>query len=145
MKPSIWTYLICLLCSGSIQAAEYLNSEAAASLDLPFSEAVRVNGMLYLSGQIGNLPGTTNLATGGIAGQTRQVMENIKAALDRHDSSLDKVVKCTVMIDDIADWPAFNEVYVTYFPGSKPARSAFGADGLAFGALVEVECWAADG
>lgn len=126
------------------RAAEYLSAPDAAALDLPFSEAVRVNGMLFLSGQIGNLPGTTTLAGDGIEGQSRQVMENIKSALGRHGSALDKVVKCTVMIDDIADWPAFNAVYVTYFPGPKPARSAFGADGLAFGARVEVECWAAD-
>jgi enamine deaminase RidA (YjgF/YER057c/UK114 family) len=71
-------------------------------------------------------------------------MDNIKRALERHGSSLDKVVKCTVMIENMGDWSAFNEVYVQYFPGPKPARSAFGADGLAFGALLEVECWAED-
>lgn len=109
---------------------------------LPFSEAVRIDGLLILSGQIPNLPGTLDIAPGGIEGQSHQVMKNIKAILERHGSSMEKVVKCTVMIDDMADWPAFNEVYVQYFPGPKPARSAFGADGLAMGALVEVECWA---
>jgi enamine deaminase RidA (YjgF/YER057c/UK114 family) len=84
------------------------------------------------------------MAAGGIEGQSRQVMDNIKRALERHGSSLDKVVKCTVMIENMGDWSAFNEVYVQYFPGPKPARSAFGADGLAFGALLEVECWAED-
>jgi reactive intermediate/imine deaminase len=82
------------------------------------------------------------IAPGGIEAQSHQVMKNIKAILERHGSSLEKVVKCTVMIDNMSDWPAFNEVYVQYFPGPKPARSAFGADGLAMGALVEVECWA---
>lgn len=131
-----------LLVTFPLRAAEYLNAAESAALDLPFSEAVRVNGMLYLSGQIGTLPGTTDLASGGIEGESRQVLENIKRVLESHGSSLQKVVKCTVMIDDIADWPAFNQVYVRYFPGPKPARSAFGADGLAFGAKVEVECWA---
>ena len=123
-------------------AAEYLLSEQAKSLNLPFSEAVRVGDMLYLSGQLGILPGTTDLAPGGIEGESRQAMENIKSVLERNGSSMDKIVKCTVMIADIAEWPAFNEVYVTYFPGPKPARSAFGAAGLALNGRVEVECWA---
>lgn len=108
----------------------------------PFSDAVRVDNMLYLSGVVGMLPGTVELAEGGIQGQTRQVLDNIRTTLEKYGSSMEEVVKCTVMIEDIAEWPAFNEVYVTYFPGHKPARSAFGADGLAFGAAVEVECWA---
>ena len=124
-------------------AAEFLNSEESKSLDLPFSEAVRVGDLMILSGQLGTLPGTTDLAPGGIQGQARQAMENIKSILQRYGSSMDQVVKCTVMMADISEWPAFNEVYVTYFPGPKPARSAFAASGLAFGAKVEVECWAA--
>lgn len=123
-------------------ATEYLNSEQAKSLDLPFSEAVKVGDLIYLSGQLGTLPGTTELAPGGIRGQARQAMDNIKAILERNGSAMDKVVKCTVMMADITEWPAFNEVYVTYFPGPKPARSAFAAAGLAFGGKVEVECWA---
>ena len=103
---------------------------------------MRVGGLLVLSGQLGNLPGTTELAPGGMAGEARQAMENIKAILERNGSSMEKVVKCTVMLTDIAEWPAFNEVYVAYFPGPKPARSAFAAAGLAFGGKVEVECWA---
>ena len=109
---------------------------------LPFSDAVRVDHMLYLSGSIGVLPGTLDLAEGGIQGQTRQTLENIKATLDKYGSSMEDIVKCTVMIEDIAEWSAMNEVYVTFFPGHKPARSAFGADGLALGALVEIECLA---
>jgi len=106
----------------------------------PFSDAVRVGNLLFLSGKIGVLPGTRTLAEGGIEGESRQTMDNIKATLERWGSSLEQVVKCTVMIDDIDEWGAFNEVYVEYFPGNKPARSAFGADGLALGAAVEVEC-----
>jgi reactive intermediate/imine deaminase len=99
--------------------------------------------MLYLSGAVGNLPGTSQLAEGGIQGETRQTMENIKANLEKHGSSLDEVVKCTVFLADMAEWAAMNEVYVTYFPGNKPARSALGASGLALGARVEIECLAA--
>ena len=133
--------LMLLACSNG-NSTEYLNSEETAGTNLPFSEAVRVGNMLYLSGQLGILPGTTDLAPGGIQGETRQVMENIRSVLERNRSSMDRIVKCTVMIADIAEWPAFNEVYVTYFPGPKPARSAFGAAGLALGGRVEVECWA---
>ena len=77
----------------------------------------------------------------GIEAQARQTMDNIGAVLKAQGLGWGDVVKCTVMLDNMADWPAFNTVYVTYFPDGKfPARSAFGADGLALGALVEVEC-----
>lgn len=117
----------------------YLVSETTASMNLPFSDAVRVGHLLFLSGQIGNIPGTTDLAPGGIQGEARQTMENIRAVLEANGSSMDRVFKATVMLADIAEWPAFNEVYVTYFPGDKPARSAFAGSGLAFGARCEVE------
>ena len=119
--------------------AVYLTSETTASMNLPFSDAVRVGHLLFLSGQIGNIPGTTNLAPGGIQGEARQTMENIRTVLEANGSSMDRVIKATVMLADIAEWPAFNEVYVTYFPGDKPARSAFAGSGLAFGARCEVE------
>lgn len=140
-RPLAVAALLCLIPVS--WAAEYLNSEPSKRLNLPFSEAVRVGDLIVLSGQLGTLPGTTELAPGGIQAEARQALDNIKAILERNDSAMDKVVKCTVMMADIAEWPAFNEVYVTYFPGPKPARSAFAAAGLAFGAKVEVECWAA--
>jgi reactive intermediate/imine deaminase len=111
-------------------------------MQLPFSDAVRVGHMLYLSGKIGNIPGTRDLAEGGIAGETRQTLDNIKASLEKHGSSLSEVVKCTVFLADIAEWGAMNEVYVTYFPVNPPARSALGSSGLALGARVEIECMA---
>ena len=80
---------------------------------------------------------------GGIEAETHQIFANIKRILEENGSSLDKVFKCTVMMSDIAEWPKFNEIYVTYFTGNKPARSAFGANGLALGGAVEMECWAA--
>jgi reactive intermediate/imine deaminase len=98
--------------------------------------------MLYLSGQIGLRPGTRALAPGGIAAETRQTLENIRAVLERHGSSLDRVVKCTVFMADMAEWPAMNEVYRTFFSTRLPARSALGASGLALGARVEIECLA---
>ena len=109
---------------------------------LPFSEAVRVGHMLYLSGQLGFDPKTSRMAEGGIAGETRQTMENIKATLEKHGSSMAEVVKCTVFLADISEWAAMNEVYVTYFPSNPPARSALGSSGLALGARTEIECMA---
>ena len=106
----------------------------------PFSKAVEVDGWIYLSGALGTLPGTTDLAEGGIESESRQVMENIKTTLEELGLGMERIVKCTVMIDDMADWPAFNKVYATYFERDFPARSAFGADGLALEAKVEVEC-----
>ncbi|HEY5645051.1 MAG TPA: RidA family protein [Pseudomonadales bacterium] len=123
-------------------AAEYLTSGETESLGLPFSDAVRAGGLLILSGQVGNLPGSLQLAPGGIRAEARQALENVKRILEANGSSMEKIVKCTVMMADISEWGVFNEVYVTYFPGNKPARSAFGANGLAVGARVELECWA---
>jgi reactive intermediate/imine deaminase len=110
---------------------------------LPFSDAVRVGNMLYLSGKIGNIPGTRDLAEGGIAGETRQSLENIKTSLEKYGSSMNEVIKCTVFLADIDEWAAMNEVYKTYFPVNPPARSALGASGLALNSRVEIECFAA--
>jgi 2-iminobutanoate/2-iminopropanoate deaminase len=113
----------------------------AANSSLPFSSAVRVGDMLYLSGQIGT-DSTGKLVAGGIGPETRQTMENIRAVVERGGSSMDRVVKCLVMLADMDQWSAMNEVYVTYFPRHLPARSAMGASGLALGAQVEIECLA---
>lgn len=108
----------------------------------PFSDAVRVDDILYLSGAIGT-DSTGRVVAGGIGPETRQTLENIKATLARNNLTMTNVVKCTVMLVDIKEWPAMNEVYRTYFPGSKPARSAFAGTGLALNARVEIECLAA--
>jgi 2-iminobutanoate/2-iminopropanoate deaminase len=121
----------------------YLNSPAFSQLGLPFSEIVRVGNMLFLSGQMGNLPGTLMLAPGGIEAQAKQTMLNIKASLEANGYAMNNIVKCTVMLADMADWPAFNAVYTTFFDKPYPARSAFGANGLALGGLLEVEVIAA--
>jgi reactive intermediate/imine deaminase len=110
---------------------------------LPFSPVVRVGPMLYLAGQIGTTSMTPpTLVTGGIEAETRQTLENIKAVLAKNGATMDDIVKCTVMMADMREWPAMNTVYVTYFPKDKPARSAFGTSGLALGARVEIECMA---
>ena len=118
---------------------EYLLMPGMEGRDLPFSSAVRVDNLLFLSGMLGNVPGTLDLAEGGIQGETRQTLDNIKRAVEQFGSSMDKVVKCTVFLADIAEWGAMNEVYKTYFP-NKPARSALGSSGLALNARVEIEC-----
>jgi reactive intermediate/imine deaminase len=115
---------------------------SGAMANLPFSEAVRVGDMLYISGAIGVKPGTMQLVEGGIAAETRQTMENIKAVVERHGSDMDSVVKCLVMLADMKEWGQMNEVYITFFPKNKPARSAFGTSGLALNARVEIECTA---
>jgi 2-iminobutanoate/2-iminopropanoate deaminase len=109
---------------------------------LPFSEAVRVGDMLYLSGQLGT-DSTGKLVPGGIGPETRQALTNVASILQRHGSSLDQVVKCTVMLADIGEWAAMNEVYLTFFRSHRPARSAFGTSGLALGARLELECMSA--
>lgn len=122
-------------------AMEHIGKPTLNRQPLPFSDAVRVGEMLYLSGQIGI--GPDGKLPAGIEAQARQTMDNIGAVLKGQGLGWANVVKCAVMLDNIGDWPAFNRVYVTYFPDGKfPARSAFGADGLALGALLEVECMA---
>ena len=107
---------------------------------MPFSEAVQLGDVLYVSGQIGNLAGTLTLAPGGIVPEARRALENVREIVERHGSSLSSVVKCTVFLADIADWKAFNEVYREFFPTILPARSALASSGLALGARVELEC-----
>jgi 2-iminobutanoate/2-iminopropanoate deaminase len=97
--------------------------------------------MLYLSGQLGT-DSAGRLVPGGIRAETRQALTNIAAILARHGSDLDRVVKCTVMLADISEWAAMNEVYVTFFRSHRPARSAFGTTGLALEARLELECMA---
>jgi reactive intermediate/imine deaminase len=108
---------------------------------LPFSEAVRVGDVLYLSGQLGR--GPDGRLPEGIEAQTKQTLENIGETLKKAGLGYEDVFHCTAMLADMKLWPDFNKVYVTYFPeGKRPARSAFGASGLALGALIELECQA---
>ncbi len=114
-------------------------AEPPGSLELPFSEAVRVGPLLYLSGAIG-IDERGAVVPGGIEAETRRALANIRSVLERHGSAMDRVIRCTVMLADMGEWAAMNRVYVEQFPANLPARSAFGATGLALGARVEIEC-----
>jgi reactive intermediate/imine deaminase len=116
----------------------------AQNATLPFSAAVKVGDLLYLSGQLGT-DSTGTLVAGGIGPETRQAMENIRAVVEQNGSTMDRVVKCLVMLADMSEWSAMNQVYVTFFHQRLPARSAMGASGLALGARVEIECIAVRG
>ncbi|MEQ8206477.1 MAG: RidA family protein [Woeseia sp.] len=113
----------------------------ADGLDKPYSDAVRVGDVLYLSGQVGIRPDGS--IPEGIQAQTRLTMENLSAAVKQHGGSMDDVFKCTVMLADMSTWAEFNDIYVSFFtPGQRPARSSFATNGMAFGLLVEVVCLA---
>lgn len=122
------------------QSTEYFSSQRNIDNNYPFSDAVRVGDLLFLSGELGTLPDSGKLIEGGINHETKQTMDNIKATLAKHSLSMNDLVKCTVMLADIKEWPAFNKVYKDYFPKHFPARSAFATNGLALNARVEVEC-----
>ena len=126
-------------CHDSRPDPEFLPVPGNSSL--PFSEAVQVGDMLYLSGQLGT-DSSGRLVPGGIGPETRQALTNIASILERHGSSMDRVVKCTAMLADMSEWAAMNQVYLTFFPKQRPARSAFGTSGLALGAHMELECMA---
>ena len=127
--------------NASAQPIEHIGEPVLNGQRLPFAKAVRAGDTLYLSGELG-IRADGRLPE-GMEAQARQVMDNIGATLQSQGLGFGDLVKCTVMLDDMKDWPAFNRVYVTYFPDGKfPARSAFGADALALGALVELECMA---
>ncbi len=141
---------IALLCLSSLALATPADSKPRPAIErigrptlngarLPFAEAVRVGDLLFLSGRLGTR--SDNSLPDGFDAQARQAMDNIGGFLKRSGLGWSDVVKCTVMLDDMANWLAFNKIYVTYFADEQyPARSAFGADGLALGALLEVEC-----
>jgi reactive intermediate/imine deaminase len=146
MRKTIYSILVIvtLLCSCDDKPNQteitYYQSNEMASLGLPFSDAVRVDNILYLSGVVGMIPGKMELVEGGLEAESRQIMENIQKVLQANGSSLKNAIKFTIFIDDINRWSDFNKVYVEYFPNKKPARSALGVEGLALGAAVEVEC-----
>ena len=114
-------------------------AESLDSLKLPFSEAVRVGTMLYLSGAMG-IDATGALVSGGIEAETHQALANVRSVLERHGSSMDRVIKCTAMLADMGEWAAMNRVYIEHFSMNLPARSAFGVSGLALGGRIEIEC-----
>ena len=129
--------------SNKISEIEYYTSDSTKEVDFPFSDATIVNNIIYVSGQVGNIPGETKVVEGGIREETKQTIRNIENILVNLGSSLDKVFKCTCMLSDISEWAEMSDEYKKYFNKDKrPSRSAFAGSGLALGAKVEIECWA---
>ena len=145
MRVVLWSVLFVVVTRATVAQDRQVVRPPGRVTGLPFSPAVRVGKLLYLSGQLGIMPGTPQLADTGIAGQTRQALENVKAVLVYSGSALERVVKCTVFLADMGDFAKMNEVYATYFPKDPPARSTVAVSGLALGARVEIECVATVG
>ena len=121
---------------------KYINSQANIDRGYPFSEAVIVDNIVYLSGKVGRLP-SGELIQGGIEAETLQTLKNIESVLQKVDLTREDIFKCTCMLVDIKDWPKMSKVYKSFFNREKlPARSAFAGSGLALNAKVEIECLA---
>ena len=131
----------CRTAGGGPAGPTYLGVDARR----PYSEAVRAGGLLFVAGKLGT-DSTGRLAPGGVVPETRQALANVRAALERFGSGMDRVVKCTVFLADIAEWGAMSEEYVKAFPADRrPARTALAVGGLPNGGRVEIECIAAAG
>lgn len=119
---------------------KFIRSRGTIDAGLPFSDAVRVGDVLYLSGAMGNVPGKMALVPGGIEAETRQMFQNIARTLEQNGLSFDDVFKCQVFLADMKEWPVFNKIYVEFFkPDRLPARSALGVNALAMNGRVEME------
>jgi reactive intermediate/imine deaminase len=123
---------------------ERFNSGRVLPASVPFCEGTAVGGLVFLSGQLGNVPGTLALVAGGIGAEARQALANIRTVLETQGLGPANLVRCTIMLADIGEWAAFNVAWREFFGDQPmPARSAFGCAGLALGARVEIECIAA--
>ena len=118
---------------------EVVQTDKAPKAIGPYEQAIKANGFIYTAGQIPIDPKTGNFVEGGITAQTRQVLENLKAVLEAGGSSLDRVVKATVFLKNMADFAAMNDVYAQYLGGAKPARSTVAVAELPRGALIEID------
>lgn len=122
------------------QNIEYYNSKEHKK-ERPFSQAAIANGIIYLSGQIGEIDEV--VVKGGIGPETKQALENIKSVLENMGQTIDDIFKCTCMLSNIEDWTEMSKAYVEFFgKETLPARSAFAGSGLALGAKIEIECLA---
>ena len=136
---------LCFVLSSCVKSKSdiiFHKSHEPSRSNVPFSDAVETEDLLFLTGQIGKNHKKGVLVSGGIEVETQQVIANIKAVLEHHGLSLDNVVKCTVILKDINDFKTFNAVYVKHFT-KKPARTTFAALGLAGGARIEIDVIAA--
>jgi 2-iminobutanoate/2-iminopropanoate deaminase len=116
-----------------------IRTEKAPAAVGPYSQAVEVNGTLYVSGQVPLDPATGKVVIGGIGEQTARSLENIGAILEAAGYAFSDVVKCTCLLSDMANFAAMNKVYAKYFPENQPARAAFAVRELPLGVLVEIE------
>jgi len=121
-----------------------LDSGRVLPASAPFCEGTAVGNLVFLSGQLGNVPGTLALVEGGIVAEARQALANVRSVLEAQGLGVGNLVRCTIMLADIGEWAAFNVAWREFFGEHPlPARSAFGCAGLALGARVEIECIAA--
>ncbi|KAL4428163.1 hypothetical protein ABPG75_002252 [Micractinium tetrahymenae] len=128
----------------SVQAAarEVVSTDKAPGAVGPYSQAIKANGMVFISGQVGLVPGTKDFAGDTVEAQTEQVMANLGAILEASGSSWEKVVKTTILLADMEDFAAVNAIYGRFFPRNPPARATFAVKGLPLGAKVEIEATA---
>jgi 2-iminobutanoate/2-iminopropanoate deaminase len=118
---------------------EIITTDRAPKAVGAYAQAVRANGMLFLSGQIPLDPATGEMISGDVAAQTRRVMDNLGGVLEGAGSALDKVVKCTIYLVDMNDFAVVNQTYAEYFPAAKPARATVAVAGLPRGSRVEID------
>jgi 2-iminobutanoate/2-iminopropanoate deaminase len=118
---------------------EAISTSGAPAAAGPYSQAIRSGELVFAAGQLGLDPVTGEFAAGDVAGQAERALQNLSAVLDEAGSGLDQLVKVTVFLADIGDWPVVNEVYGRLVPEPFPARSAFAVNALPKGGLVEIE------
>lgn len=116
-----------------------INTSKAPAAIGPYSQAIEVNGTLYISGQVPVDPATAKVVEGGIVEQTKQVMKNIEAILDEAGYHFSEVVKSTCLLSDMSNFATMNEIYGSYYKENPPARAAFAVKELPLGVLVEIE------
>ena len=124
---------------------EAITTDGAPAAAGPYSQAIRAGDLVFTAGQLGLDPSTGEMASDDVSGQAARALENLRAILDASGSGMDRLVKVTVYLADIADWPAVNEVYARAVPEPFPARSAFAVRDLPKGARVEIEAIATVG
>lgn len=122
------------------EGKKIISTEKAPKAIGPYSQAIRIEELVFTAGQVGLDPATMEIVEGGIEAQTRQVLTNLKHVLESADSGLNFVVKTTVFLQDMGDFASMNAIYAEYFPENAPARSTVQVAALPKAALVEIEC-----
>ena len=123
----------------TIEGKKIIHTEKAPKAIGPYSQAVRIENMVFTAGQIGLEPATMEIVAGGVEVETRQVLTNLQRVLEAADSGLNYVVKTTVFLRDMADFPKMNAIYAEFFPDNPPARSTVAVASLPKNVAVEIE------